>query len=187
MSQNDRPRTFRSALMATTTETTASVIVVKSTQRDGTDSAARVAADCHPDEAFKKLSERQRVYLRHVAQNRTSKEIAQIECVSARAVDKQLILAKNLIGATTRADAARRLIAFEAGVGCLHPANTLPVQKPVHPLPLPVPNRRMPVNLIKARVVLIWSAIIGIAITFGLASATMLITALMILFGTRST
>ena len=40
--------------------------------------------------SFEKLSERQRIYLRHVFQHRTSDEIAHLEGVSARAVDKQL-------------------------------------------------------------------------------------------------
>lgn len=143
--------------------------------------------DARPEEPFDRVSQRQRIYLRHVARNLSSKEIAEIEGVSARAVDKQLYLAKTLIGATTRADAARRLIAHEEGVESFYPANALPVQEPFRPLPLPVPNRRMPVNLIKAREVLIWSAIVGIAITIGLAVAAMLINALMILFGARST
>lgn len=148
---------------------------------------AKNEIDVRPGESFERLSQRQRIYLRHVARNRTSKEIAEIEGVSARAVDKQLFLAKTLIGAATRSDAARRLIAHEEGVDSFYPANVLPVQEPFPSLSLPVPNRRMPVNLIKAREVLIWSAIVGIAITTGLAVAAMLINSLMILFGAKST
>ena len=72
------------------------------------------------------LSQRQRIYLRPVFQHRTSDEIAHLEGVSARAVDKQLLRAKGLLGATSRFEAARMFAEFEAGVEKLYPASVAP-------------------------------------------------------------
>ncbi|WP_375380256.1 hypothetical protein [uncultured Sphingomonas sp.] len=67
------------------------------------------------DDRFDRLSERQRDYLRQVFQHRNSQEIAFASGVSARAVDKQLLLAKDIIGANTRFEAARLFAEYEAG------------------------------------------------------------------------
>jgi DNA-binding CsgD family transcriptional regulator len=135
------------------------------------------------DERFARLTDRQRSYLRHVFQHRKSQEIAFLEGVSARAVDKQLLLAKDTLGATSRHEAARLFAEHEAGVERLYPASVDPTDPAFWPLPLPVPTKARPLNQMTWQQVLAWGAIIAIATPIALSVATMLIMALALLTG----
>lgn len=66
--------------------------------------------------SFEKLSEQQRIYPRYVFRHRMPDEIAHLESASAQAVDKQLVLAKDTLGATSRFKAARMFAELEAAV-----------------------------------------------------------------------
>ena len=136
-------------------------------------------------ERFSALSDRQRTYLRHVFQHRKSQEIAFLEGVSARAVDKQLLLAKDIIGATSRHDAARAFAEFEAGVEGFYPASIAPSRPAFWPLPLPLPTKAHPLNLLTWKQVLAWGTIIAIVAPIAITVAAMLIVALALLFGTH--
>ncbi|WP_339348716.1 helix-turn-helix transcriptional regulator [uncultured Sphingomonas sp.] len=130
-----------------------------------------------------KLNERQRVYLRHVLRHRKTKEIAHLENVSERIVDKQLRLAKDILGANNRFQAAVWFAEFEAGVESSYPANSLPSQTFLQPLLLPVPTRSVPDNWLVWRPVLIWGVIISLVVPLGLSIAAMLLLVLMFLCG----
>lgn len=132
---------------------------------------------------FDRLTDRQKTYLRHVFQHRTSDEIAHLEQVSARAVDKQLLLAKDTLGATSRFEAARMFAAFEAGVERFYPASIAPTRPEFWPLPLPLPTKRAALNTLSWRQVLAWGAIIGIVTPMALTVAAMVLIALSLLFG----
>jgi DNA-binding CsgD family transcriptional regulator len=132
---------------------------------------------------FEALSERQREYLRLVFQHRNSQEIAYLAGVSSRAVDKQLLLAKNIIGATSRFEAARRFAEYEAGVEGFYPASIAPSRRPVWPLPLPAPTRARAENTLTWRQVLAWGVIIAVVTPLAITVAAMLIVALALLFG----
>lgn len=129
------------------------------------------------------LTERQCSYLRLVQQNRNSKEIAAIVGASYRAVDKQLMKANNVLGATTRFEAARMLAEFEAGVGPSSPANDLPSPQPTFPLPSVLPNAETAANMLTWKQAAIWTAIIAIVTPVGLTAAGMAIVTLVILLG----
>ncbi|QKS00346.1 helix-turn-helix transcriptional regulator [Sphingomonas sp. CL5.1] len=139
-----------------------------------------IAAD---EGRFAKLTERQKRYLRHVFQHRTSDEIAHFERVSARAVDKQLLLAKGALGATSRFEAARMFAEFEAGVERFYPASVAPTRPEFWPLPLPLPTKRAALNILSWRQVLAWGGIIAIATPIALTVAAMVIIALSLLIG----
>jgi len=132
---------------------------------------------------FENLSDRQRIYLRHVFQHRTSDEIAHLEGVSARAVDKQLLRAKNLLGATSRFEAARIFAEFEAGVEKLYPASVAPSRPEFWPLPMPVPTRAKAINALTWKQVLAWGVIIAIATPIALTVAAMVIVAFSLVIG----
>ncbi|WP_010188533.1 sigma-70 factor [Sphingomonas sp. PAMC 26605] len=134
-------------------------------------------------ERFTRLSERQRDYLRQVFQHRNSQEIAFAANVSARAVDKQLQLAKDIIGANTRFEAARLFAEYEAGVEHFYPASALPSQRAFWPLPLPVPTKARSTNALTWQQVLAWGVIIAIAAPVAITVAAMVIIALELLFG----
>ena len=134
---------------------------------------------------FDQLSERQRIYLRQVFQHRNSHQIAFSAGVSARAVDKQLLLAKQALGATSRFEAARLFAEYEAGVEGFYPASVAPYQPAFWPLPLPLPTKARPLNLLTWKQVLAWGAIIAIATPTALTVAAMLIIALALLLGAR--
>jgi len=136
-------------------------------------------------ERFTRLSERQRDYLRQVFQHRNSHEIAFEAKVSARAVDKQLLLAKNILGANSRFEAARLFAEYEAGVERFYPASALPSQPAFWPLPLPVPTKVQPTNALTWQQVLAWGVIIAIAAPIAITVATMVIIALALLFGIK--
>ncbi len=144
---------------------------------------ARPSATATDQDRFDKLTERQKIYLRHVFQHRTSDEIAHLEGVSARAVDKQLLLAKDLLGATSRFEAARMFAEFEAGVERFYPASIAPTRPEFWPLPLPVPTKRAALNTLSWRQVLAWGAIIGIVTPIALTVAAMVLIVLSLLFG----
>lgn len=134
-----------------------------------------------------RLNDRQRIYLRYTTENRKSKEIAILDGVSSRSVDKALAEATKILGVTNRFEAARLFAAYERE-GRNFPLQSSSLDEPASPrLAWPVPTRRMPVNLLKAREVLIWGVIIMIATPIGLAVAAMLIHSLMILFGAKLT
>lgn len=133
--------------------------------------------------SFDRLTARQRDYLRQVFQHRNSHEIAFAAGVSARAVDKQLQLAKDIIGATSRLEAARLFAEYEAGVEGFYPASVAPFRPAFWPLSLPLPTKARPTNTMSWQQVLAWGAAIAIATPVAITVATMLIVALALLFG----
>ena len=138
------------------------------------------------NERFDRLTNRQREYLRQVFQHRNSQEIAFAAGVSARAVDKQLQLAKDTIGATSRFEAARLFAEYEAGVEGFYPASVAPSRPAFWPLPMPVPTTVRPTNDLAWRQVLAWGIIIAIVAPVAITVAAMLIMALALLFGVHS-
>lgn len=135
------------------------------------------------DERFARLSERQRIYLRQVFQHQTSKQIARRHGVSARAVDKQLRLATQIIGASNRVEAARLFAEHEAGVEGFYPASVAPLRPDFWPLPLPLPSKARPINMLTRKQILAWAMIIAIATPAGITLAAMLIIAIALLLG----
>ena len=134
-------------------------------------------------EKFDRLTDRQRDYLRHVFQHRNSQQIAFDAGVSARAVDKQLLLAKGILGANSRFEAARMFAEHEAGVEGFYPASVAPSRPAFWPLPLPLPTKARPTNTLGWRQVLAWGAVIAIATPVAITVAVMLILALALLLG----
>ena len=132
---------------------------------------------------FERLTDRQKDYLRQVFQHRNSQEIAFANGVSARAVDKQLQLAKDLIGATSRFEAARLFAEYEAGVEGFYPASVAPSRPAFWPLPFPVPTKARPLNTLTWQQVLAWGALIAITAPIAITAAAMLIVALALLIG----
>ena len=132
---------------------------------------------------FGRLSERQRRYLRYVFQHQTSDQIAHSESVSARAVDKQLQIAKGIIGATSRFEAARQFAAYEAGVERFYPASVAPTRPEFWPLPWPLPTKPTATNTLTWQQVLAWGVILAIVTPAALTMATMVIMALSLLIG----
>lgn len=161
--------------------------MTESIERGGLERPATPVGSQMNDDRFARLNERHRQYLRYAADNRKSKEIARLENVSPRSVDKVLAEAKTIIGARDRFEAARLFAAFE-NRGRNFPLQSSSVDDRadlrLHP---PVPTWRMPVSLLKVREVLIWSAIIMVATPIGLTVSAMLMLALMILFGAHIT
>lgn len=138
----------------------------------------------HPaDDRFAKLTPRQRELLRLVHEHRKSAEIAHMLGLSARYVDNQLIDAKNILGATSRFDAARRFAAHESGVESIHPVSSPSSPPPLWPLPMPLPDSTGRRNMMSWQQVALWGAIIAIATPVGLTVAAMVIVALGLLFG----
>ncbi len=131
------------------------------------------------------LSERQLSYLRLVYQHRSSKEIAALTGVSSRAVDKQLLKANNLLGTTSRVDAARLVADYDEGVELLPPANSPPSEERLFPLPLPLPTTGAAANMLTWKQAAMWSAIIAIVTPIGLTVAGMVILTLTFLFGLK--
>ncbi len=138
-------------------------------------------------EQFEKLTDRQRECLRHVFDHRKSHEIAHLLGTSARVVDKQLMLAKNILGAASRFEAARLLAQHESGVGSSYPANIPPPRPSVLPLPMPVPTDDTPANMMTWQQVLAWSVIVAIATPICLTVAAMVIVALTLMLGMKPT
>ena len=137
------------------------------------------------EDRFEKLTDRQRDYLRRVLQHRNSHEIAFATGVSARAVDKQIQLAKDIIGASSRFEAARLLAEYEAGVERVYPAKVVPSPPAFWPLSSPLPTEARPTNTLGWRQVLAWGAVIAIAAPVAITVAAMVIIALALLFGTH--
>ena len=138
------------------------------------------------DDRCNRLSERQRKYLRLVFQHQNSQQIAFETGVSARAVDKQLLLAKNLIGANTRFEAARMFAEYEAAKDGFYPESAAPDRPAFWPLPRPLPTASLRTNVLDWRQVLAWGAIIAIATPIAITVASMVIVSLAILFNTRA-
>ncbi len=134
-------------------------------------------------ERFDRLTDRQRDYLRLVFQHRNSQEIGFAVGVSARAVDKQLQLAKDIVGTTSRFEAARLFAEHEAGVEGFYPASIAPSRPPFWPLPMPLPTTARPTNSLTWRQVLAWGVIIAIVTPVAITVAAMLIVSLALLFG----
>lgn len=139
------------------------------------------------DDRFDKLTARQRECLRHVFEHRKSHEIAHLVGTSSRVVDKQLMLAKNILGAGSRFEAARLLAHHEAGVESPYPVNILPPRPALWPLPMPVPTDEAPANALTWQQVLAWGTIIAIATPIGLTVAAMVIVALTLMLGMKPT
>ncbi len=135
------------------------------------------------NDRFARLSDRQRDYLRQVFQHRTSKQIAREASVSARAVDKQLFMAMQIIGASNRVETARLFAEYEAGVEGFYPASVAPSRPAFWPLSLPVPTRARPINMLTRQQVLAWGTIIAIATPVAITVAAMLIVSLALLLG----
>ncbi|WP_230781756.1 RNA polymerase subunit sigma-70 [Sphingomonas sp. Leaf37] len=131
------------------------------------------------------LTDRQLSYLRLVLQNRNSKEIAAVTGSSHRAVDKQLLKANNVLGVSTRFDAARLLADYDGGVEPLPPANDLPSAPPTFPLPLPLPTAGAAANMLTWKQVAFWTAIISIVTPLGLTAAGMAIVTLLLVLGLK--
>ena len=140
-----------------------------------------------PDDRFEKLSDRQRECLRHVFEHRKSQEIAHLIGTSARVVDKQLMLAKNIVGAGSRFEAARLFAQYEAGVESSYPANIPPPRPSIWPLPMPLPTEETPANTLTWQQVLAWGGIIAIVTPIGLTVAAMVIVALTLMLGMKPT
>lgn len=138
-------------------------------------------------DAFEALTDRQRDLLRLVFENRKSSEIAHLLSLSARYVDNQLIEAKNIIGATSRFEAARRFAAYEQGVGISHPVHFPPSPASIWPLALPIPGSKTPTNSMAWRQVALWGGIIAILTPIALTTAAMAIVALTFMLGVRPT
>lgn len=136
---------------------------------------------------FNKLTDRQCECLRHVFEHRKSHEIAHILGTSSRVVDKQLMLAKNIIGAASRFEAARLFAQHEAGVESSSPANIPPPRPAIWPLPMPVPTDEAPANTLNWQQVLAWGAIIAIVTPIGLTVGAMVIVALTLMLGMKPT
>ncbi len=137
----------------------------------------------NPDRAARveMLTERQCSYLRLVLQLKTSKQIAQITGTGYRAVDKHLMMANNILGASTRFEAARMLADHEAGVGSPYPANALPSEPPNLPLSRPWPTVGAAVNMLPWRQVATWTTIISVVTPVGLTTAGMAYLTLLLL------
>ncbi len=155
------------------------------------DNGAREMEHEQTSDRFERLTDRQRDCLRHVFEHRKSHEIAHLIGTSARVVDKQLMLAKNIIGASSRFEAARLFAQHEArhktGVESSYPANILPPRPSVWPLPRPLPTNELPANTLTWRQVLAWGGIIAIATPVGLTVAAMVIVALTLMLGMTPT
>ena len=133
-----------------------------------------------------RLTDRQRTYLRLVLQNRNSKEIAAATGSSHRAVDKQLLKAKNVLGVPSRFEAARLLADHDVGVEPLPPANDLPSAPTTFALPLPLPTTEAAANMFTWKQVTFWTAIISIVTPLGLTAAGMAIVTLLLLLGLKT-
>lgn len=137
------------------------------------------------DARFESLSDRQRDYLRLVADLCTSAEIAYREGCTSKAVDKQLKLACDKLGVSSRIDAARLHRDWEARVEALYPrgrTNFLS-QSGFWPLPWPLPNNAQPTSTLSRQQVLAWAAIISIATPAGLTVAAMVVVAIALMLG----
>ena len=141
--------------------------------------------DSTASDRIKLLTERQRSYLRLVAQHRSSKEIAGATGSSHRAVDKQLLKANNLLGVSTRFDAARLLADHDAEVEPLPPAITLPSADPTFPLPPAWPTAGAAANMMSLKQVASWTFIIAIVTPLGVTAAGMAILTLLLLLGLK--
>lgn len=116
-------------------------------------------------------------------QHRSSDEIAQLEESSARAVDKQIILAMRTLGLTSRRVAARLLAEHEAGVERFYPASFRPSQPEFWPLPLPLPTSEKVASTQTWKQVLAWGGIIAIGAPIALTMAAMVIVVFSLVIG----
>lgn len=132
---------------------------------------------------FDALSSGQRDCLRLVFQHYKSHDIAHKLGTTPRYVDKQLMLAKNILGAASRFDAAKQFSEWESGVESSYRVNFLPSQIPVWPLPSPLPTSKAPTNTLTWQQVAMWVGLIAIFSSVALTAAAMAIVALMLVFG----
>lgn len=131
------------------------------------------------------LSDRQRCYLRLVLRLKTSKEIAAEMGTSPRAVDKQLLKANSLLGASTRFQAAQMLAAVEQGVEPLPRVTALPIPPADFRLSRPWPTAETAVNMLTWKQVAAWVVIVSIATPVGLTTAGMAYLTVLLLLGHR--
>jgi len=137
------------------------------------------------DSKFESLSDRQHVYLRLVADLCTSAEIAYREGSTPKAVDKQLKLACDKLGVSSRIDAARLHRDYEARVEALYPkgrSNFL-YRSGFWPLPWPLPSKAQPTSTLSRQQVLAWAAIISIATPTGITFAAIGVIAIALMLG----
>lgn len=134
---------------------------------------------------IEQLSDRQRSYLRLVLRLKTSKEIAAEMGTSPRAVDKQLLKANSLLGASTRFQAAQLLAAFDQGVEPLPGATALPSSAAEFRLSRPWPTSEAAVNMLPWKRVAAWVLIVSIATPVGLTSAGMAYLTVLLVLGFR--
>jgi DNA-binding CsgD family transcriptional regulator len=132
---------------------------------------------------FDALSSGQRDCLRLVFQHYKSHDIAHKLGTTPRYVDKQLMLAKNILGAASRFDAAKQFSEWESGVESSYRVDFLPSQIPVWPLPSPLPTSKAPTNTLTWQQVAMWVGLIAIFSSVALTAAAMAIVALMLVFG----
>ncbi len=137
-------------------------------------------------ERFDNLTERHRECLRLVYQLRKSAEIAVILGVSTGHINNLLIEAKEIIGVTSRFEAARQFAAYETGVDSLHPVENTSSQPPLSPLPSVLPTSKAPNNLLTLKHVVAWVWIIAIATPVGMTVAVMAVVALEFMLGIKS-
>ncbi|KQO12206.1 RNA polymerase subunit sigma-70 [Sphingomonas sp. Leaf242] len=136
-------------------------------------------------ERFGKLTTRHRDCLRLVYQHRKSAEIAHTLGISPRYVDNQLIEAKNILGASSRFDAACQLAAYESEVDSSHPVEITSSIEPFWPLPVPLPTKGKPTSTLTWQQVLVWGGIIAIVTPIAVTVATMVIVSLTLLLGMK--
>lgn len=139
------------------------------------------------NDRFEKLSERQRECLRLVYRHMKSADIAALLGISAKYVDNLLSEAKNIIGVTSRAEAAVLFAEYENGVGYSHPEKNPSSPTPVSPLSWPLPSSTAPDNTFTWRQVLAWMWVIAIATPIGMMTTAMAVLALMLVFGKEPT
>lgn len=137
------------------------------------------------DAKFESLTDRQRRYLRLVADLCTSTEIAYREGSTPKAVDKQLLLACEKLGVSSRVVAARLFRDYEARVEALYPRGRINFlyRSGFWPLPWPLPSKAQPTSTLSRQQVLAWAAIISIATPTGITFAAIGVIAVALMLG----
>lgn len=129
-------------------------------------------------ERFARLTDRQRAMLRWVLLGKTSSEIGREMNVAPSTVDDQMKKAMAKLSVTSRAEAARRLAAFEVGLQRPDPQSPELRQAALFPLPWPVPTRNRPHNDLTGKHVLAWGLIIALGTPLLITVAALLIVTL---------
>jgi DNA-binding CsgD family transcriptional regulator len=123
-------------------------------------------------ERLGRLTEQQRICLRHVYAHRTSKEIAPLLGIEPNSVDQHIKAAMRVLGVTERRAAAFMLAEYEGGAGLAvamreeqAPFESGPAAEPV--LPIPFGDGRPGDAGILWRLGWIAAITIGLGLTFG--------------------